>query len=354
MDLQQKIELHERFWRGEAPRPLLGFFIESPGRPGDGEDTGAGYPNVDIDTPVEQIVEKYRRTDENAGDRPGDRVPSVRVNYGTSFLPALAGAEYENDGHTAWCVPTGLSASELTIPELDRDLPLWRSYERKLRALVEADLRNVVVTFLAMTGPVEMLLDLLGPEQLCFDMHDDADAVLARIDECLRLWRQVFAAHWEILQDPPGTVGFGVWLPGRSCLWSEDSMALAGPRQFDPFFRRSITAVARCLDTPFLHTHSAGAACYEQLSGVEELAGVEISNDPNGPPLQALIDAAVRFQRNGKSVMLSNWKRPLTEDQVDHILDRVDPGRTLITLTVSDREKTEDYMRKVRDRWGAG
>ncbi len=350
MTLEEKLELHRLFWRGECPRPLLGFFFAESEKPRPA--TPGRYANVDIDTPLEGVLDKYAARPR--WQEPGDRVPAVSLNYGTSFLPALAGAGYEHDGYTSWCVPVGVGAEELHIPELDRDRPLWRSYERKLRALVEAGIEDALVTVDAMSGPMEMLLGLLGAERLLLDMFDVPEAVRQRARECTALWKQVFEAKWEILGRPQGTVGFGVYVPGRSCLHTEDAMALAGAEQFERFFREPVREIAACLETSFIHTHSAGIRCYPGLATVEELDGVEMSNDPNGPPLEQLIEAGVRFQQAGKSVMFSNWLRPLTERQVDAILDAADPGRTLITLTVRDQAEADHYMRKVRDRFGDG
>ncbi len=122
MTLDEKLELHRLFWRGQCPRPLLGFFFAEsdkpqPAKPG-------RYPNVDIDTPLEGVLERY--TGRRRWQEPGDRVPSVSLNYGTSFLPTLAGGGYEHDGYTSWCLPVGVGAGDLKIPELDRDLPIWR------------------------------------------------------------------------------------------------------------------------------------------------------------------------------------------------------------------------------------
>ncbi len=348
MDLEDKIELHRLFWQGGAPRPLLGFFFTEQGPPGE----MPPCPAIDIDTPVEDVVEKYRAAAARAARAPGDRVPEISLNYGTSFLPALAGAEYREDGHTSWCIPTGKTAEELRVEEFDPDRPLWRGYARKLRALVEADIPGAVVSTGALTGPMEALLGLLGGEQLSLDMFDSPDAVKERAGELTRLFLRVFEAQWELLGQPAGNAGFRVYVPGRSCLFSEDGLALVGPDQFDQFFREPIERLCRPLDVPFIHTHSAALPCYEKLGEVEELAGIEISNDPGGPPLEALIEAGTRFQAEGKSVMFSNWMRPLTEDQVEMLLDAADERRSLVTLTVETLDDAERYLTKVRERFG--
>jgi hypothetical protein len=346
--LELRLELHERLWRGQMWRPLLGFFLEAPQR----RFAGPAYPSIDAHLSVRDVLAKYRAHAAWAASEPGDRVPSVAVTYGTPLLPALAGSGYRDDGHTAWAIPTGLSAESLKVPRLDPDLPFWGGYADKVRALAESAPQGVIVSTEPMAGPVEMLLGLLGPEQLLTDMFDAPEAVKARTAECLQLWKDVFDGGWELLGRPAGHVGFGVYLSGRSHLWSEDALALVGPRQFGEFFRGPIAAVAAHLDTCLLHTHSAGLSSTHMLSAIPELDGVEISNDPNGPPLEAIVRLGVWLQGAGKAVMFSNWLRPLSEKQVDYILDCVDPARSFITLTVRDEAEAAYYVDKVAKRFG--
>jgi hypothetical protein len=349
--LDERIDLHRRLWRGELQRPILGFFYK---KPQPRRRTGPRFPGVDIDTPADDVVTKYTNALSNAEDRLDERIPYAPLNYGTSFLPVLAGAEYKHNGGTAWCLPTGLRTEQLHIPELDRDRPIWRSYEEKMRALVAARIPQALIDAQPPPGAMEMLLGLVGPEQLMLDMFDTPAAVREKARDCTRLCKQVFEATREILREPDGAVGFGVYVPGRSSMWTEDGLAMIGPRQFDEFFREPIQDMAGYFETSFLHTHSAGWANYELLSEIEELDGVELSNDPNGPPLEEIVQAGVRLQARGKVVMFSNWEHPLSEPEVDYILDNADPGRSVITLTVQDADEARHYLAKVERRFGQG
>ncbi len=350
MTLSEKMDLHRRFWRGEVARPLVRIFVAAP----PGASGGDGYPAVDIGLSADDVVRKYRDAARGMARQPGDTVPAVSVNYGTALVAALAGGEWRNDGHTVWAVPTGESAETLQVRPFDPDLPLWRSYREKLRALVAADIADVLVAPQPPAGPMQTLYELLGPEQMALDTFDAPDAVRARAGELLDLWQHVLDAQREALGDPEGMTTFGLYLPGRSTTWPEDGLSIFGPRRFAAFYLEPIRAVARSLDIAFLHTHSAGLACAELLVDVDELDGVEISNDPNGPPLEEIVRVGVKLQQAGKRVMFSNWQKPLAEEQGDHILGCTDPGLTVITLTARDAEEAEHYIAKVRRRFGGG
>ncbi len=72
---------------------------------------------------------------------------------------------------------------------------------------------------------------------------------------------------------------------------------------------------------------------------IPELSGVEISNDPNGPSLEEILNWAQEAYGQGKSVMLSNWKKRLERKDVKLILSRIDPSRTIVTLEAKDMEE---------------
>ncbi|MFO7959172.1 MAG: hypothetical protein R6X33_18965 [Candidatus Brocadiia bacterium] len=352
MNFQQKLELHRKFWRGELERPLLGFFITDE-HPAADLPRGPKMPSSDTNNPMDIVVARARASALRQNAEPGDRVPEVSVNdCGTAFLPALAGADYRDDGHTVWCIPTGRNCAELKIRPFDPANPLWCSYAEKLRAVAEADIENAVAATAARTGPMEALLDMVGAAQLSLDMFDRPNAVKDRACELLQLWKNVFEAQWEILGQPHGINGFGVYLPGKSSLFTEDALAIVGPRQFDEFFREPISAIARHLETAFIHTHSAGLDCCRKLAEIDALDGVELSNDPNGPSLEEIVEVGVALQEAGKSVMFSNWKHPLTDEEVRTILDRADPTRTHITLTVGTVAEAERWLAEVRERFG--
>jgi hypothetical protein len=309
-------------------RPLLGFFI--PGGP------NTGCPRVDIDTPPDRLLAKYRLLADWHNSLPGERIASARPDFGVPFLPALAGVACEHDAHTTWSIPLGCRVEDLEVPRLDFDLPLWRCFEEKLSLLVREGVPGAVITIGELIGPMDCLAAAVGPTQLCLDMVDAPEAVAEKATDFARLWREAFDAQWKILREQGGTAGFQVYLPGRSALWSEDVLALVGPARCGEFFDASIRAVASDLDIALLHTHSAALASIDRVAEIAELDGIEISNDPNGPPLVDLLDAGDRLYAAGKRVMFSNWHRPLREDQIGRIFSRINPRRTIVTFQVED------------------
>ena len=339
LELSEKLALHLAFVAGELPRPLLRLFPPSGGGP-------SRYPNCDNDRSVEDVIAKYRLLASRQVD--DDFFPVARVNFGTAMMAALAGGHYSCDGETTWAHPAAGSAVGVHVPALDEELPLWRDYKTKLRALRDAEIPGVMLGQPVMNGPLDIAADLLGPEQLALDTMLEPDAVAALLSKCAELWKQVFDSHAREL----GFAGDGMvttfdnFMPGHSAIWSEDFSALIGPETYQKFGLGLDGELARHLDSSIIHIHSAAGRCLSTIKNIESLSVVEISNDPSGPPLASILEWATEIQAAGKSVMLSNWEHPLADRDVDEILDRLDRRRLLVTLQCTSDAQAAAYRQK--------
>ena len=337
-DLSEKLELHVAFVAGELPRPLLRLFPPS-GR-------ASIYPNCDNGLSVEDVIAKCRLPAAPAVD--DDFFPVARVYFGTAMMVALAGGDFSCDGSTTWAHPTAGSAVGLNIRPLDDELPIWRDYASKFRALREAEIPGVMIGLPDLIGPLDIAAGLLGPEQLALDMMLEPEAVASVLDKCAALWKQVFDYHVRELGLAGGgmVTTFNNFMPGRSAMWSEDFSALIGPEAYKKTGLASDGDLAGHLDSSIIHIHSAAGRCLPVIKNIEKLSAVEISNDPNGPPLSSIIEWASEIQAAGKSVMLSNWEHPLSDDDVDDILNRLDHRRLLVTLQCTSDSQAAAYRRK--------
>ena len=338
LELSGKLALHLAFVAGELPRPLLRLFPPSGG--------GSRYPNCDNDLSVEDVISKYRLLASRQVD--DDFFPVARVYFGTAMLVALAGGDFSCDGDTTWAHPTADSAVGLEVAPLDEDLPLWRNYAKKFRALRDAEIPGVMLGLPDLIGPLDIAAGLLGSEQLALDMMTEPEAVASVLTKCADLWRQVFDFHARELGLAGGgmVTTFDNFMPGRSALWSEDFSALIGPETYGKFGLALDGALARHLDSSIIHIHSAAGRCLSLITNIEKLSVVEISNDPSGPPLASIIQWAAEIQAAGKSVMLSNWEHPLADTDVDAILEKLDHRRLLVTLQCTSDAQAAAYRQK--------
>ncbi len=320
--------LHRRFWAGTLDRHLFGFFIPNPAaRP---------FPGMDQDLAEAELIAKNRQAAAWFNATPDERMPTAWVNYGPVFLAALAGGEIAWDNSTSWArhADEALPLADLHLPPFAPDgNPWWQRYLRHFRALRAAGVPDAMLGLSDMIGPFDLLAALIGTERLCLEMMGDPDEVVRLGQEATRFWLAVHAAHFALLPDPAGTSDcFGLFCPGRGSRWSEDFIALIGPELYQEFVMPCDLVLAESLDTSYMHVHSAALPCLEHILALPALSGVEISNDPNGPPLGALVEWAQEARRRGKAVMLSNWQRQLSVADHDLLANGTSPGGTVITL----------------------
>jgi hypothetical protein len=287
-------------------------------------------PSIDLELGAREIFEKNLRRVEGTAEADPDRMPFFAVNYGPAFLPALAGAEFEWDRDTSWSRPSAPDPlSDLRIRDFDPSCDLWRSYERKFTEVQDlAD--GWMMSTCDMVGPFDILAGVVGSERLCIEMAEDSGDLKRLASEATRFWMQVYEAQLSVLKERHGTADvFGLYMPGRGARWSEDFIALISPRMYEEFVLPCDIRIADSLDTSYIHVHSAAIGSVEAVLRNKTLDGVEISNDPNGPPLADLISAGKAVCETGKSLMMSNWQVDLADDELAMILASL-PHRGLI------------------------
>jgi hypothetical protein len=325
-------------------RHLFGFFIPNP--------TAQPFPGMDQDAAPGVLVAKNRQATTWFNATPDERMPTAWVNYGPVFLAALAGGEIAWDSNTSWARHASESTplADLRISHFNpADNPWWQRYLIHFQYLIDSDIPDAMLGLSDFIGPFDLLAALLGSERLCLEMIGDPDEIHRLADEATHFWLDVYNAHLSLLPDPAGTTDcFGLFCPGRGSRWSEDFIALVGPEFYRDFVMPCDVRLAKALDTSYIHVHSAALPCLEHILAIPELSGIEISNDPNGPPLEALLEWAREARRRDKSVMLSNWQRHLAAADHDLLVSRSSPDATIITLEAGSIAEAEAIAARYR------
>jgi hypothetical protein len=340
------VELQLQWWAKQNDRPLVGTFAPYP-CPNDGQG------ELDVGVSPDRIVARKLTYLEASAVVPSDSLRTAFVDYGTAFLPALAGAGFEYDGHTSWAHPCASSAAELRVAPFDSAHPLWRSFEASFRRLLahwtwETYLPSTAI----MVGPMDLLSALLGPQTLAMELYEDPVSVETRVQEAARLFLQVYDIQRRMIQDAGLHDGMAdwmnTWLPGEGICYSEDFSALCGEGHFRRFFAPPNRHVMSRVGTAFLHLHSAAIPCLPALLEISELDALELSNDPNGPSLPKLVAAARQVQAAGIPLQVSNWEHPLTPAEIDYLLTSLRPQGLKVTLQAASLAEAQALYAAVK------
>ncbi len=327
MGNRECIITHRQWWTRTHPHPLVGLFAPVP----------VPFGGLDIDVPPDQIVARKRRNAEALACVPGDKLAVATVNFSTAFVPSLAGAGFAYDAHTSWALPVASRIQDVKVMAFDPRHLRFEAYLRRLEPLLAAWSWETFLPGLAdYLGPLDILAGMLGPEALAVAMLDEPALVRDRARAAAGMLRAMLDYELNLHRQAGLTDGvtdvFATWLPGRGVRFSEDVSSLVGERHFRELFVEADAAAIAGLDSVFLHMHSVALPCLPAILEMPNLGAIELSNDPNGPPLDVLIAAGQRIQAAGKPFQLSNWNHPLTEAEIRRALERLDPRGLCITL----------------------
>ena len=299
---------------------------------------------MDVEVKPSEIVKRKLANLQACQGVPADDVPVAFPDFGPAFLPALAGAGFQYDGHTTWAIPCAQNIADLKIRSFDPDMPLWRHFMELFEPILACWSWDTYLPSVAvMTGPMDILAGMLGPQTLALEMHENPEAVLARAMDAAHLFNEVLEAQIHLLRAAGLTEGMAdwmrTWMPGRGVCYSEDFAALCGPDHFRQFFLQPNAEIMPRLDHAYLHLHSGALSCLPAVLELHGLAALELSNDPSGPPMDALVLAGQRIQAAGIRLQMSNWEHPLSRGELDKLLAGVDPRGLKITLQASSLEE---------------
>jgi hypothetical protein len=339
MNIRERIELHKSWLTRTNDAPLVNTFVSK-------RLTGGGGGG-DLDASPAEIVDRKRRGAESQLRVPGDKIPVATIDFGTPLTPALGGAGVERDATHCWAVPCAKSVDELRVQPFDPDHPLWVRYIRLFEKILDDwSWETYLPGIASMLGPMDMLAGMLGPETLAMEMVTNPEGVRARAEDAAELFLQALDVQIGMIRQAglaDGTVDWmRIWLPGDGVCASEDFTALIGPAHFRDFVAAPFTKVLARLDTGMLHIHSAAHVCIPEIVKLPGLHAMELSNDPNGPDLDALIRLGGLVQDAGLSLQMSNWEHPLTIDEARHLLGSLDPRGLLVSFQTSSMEEARE------------
>lgn len=337
LTIREMIGLHLAWRRRENTKPLVVTYapIKVP------------FGGFDMDVPPTMIAERKGANLQASAVVPADVLPVAFVDFGTAFLPALAGAGFKYDGHTSWAIPCAESLKGLQVRPFDPEHPLWVSYLERFRPLLDNwNWDTYLPGPTVMLGPMDILAGLLGPENLAMSLYTEPEEVQRCAADAARLFMEVFRVQVRMIRAAGLTEGMAdwmsIWLPGEGVCYSEDFSALCGELHFRQFFLEPNNWIMSQMDSAMLHLHSAALPCLPGVLDIKGLKALEISNDPNGPDVDGIIAAAQQVQAAGIPLQVSNWEHPLTEKERERLFSALSPPGLRVSLQARSLQEAQE------------
>lgn len=280
VSIQQKIEDHRRFWRGEGPCLIL---VPS-----------SGQPLYDLNNysqrfnDPEAMYESERARALDVCDWPTDGIPTVRPNLGVIFIPSIAGQSYQiNDTTMPWPGPP-LERQAIRqahhVDPADADLMRRAACFYQIHRDRDAD---EIAAYHPDTQGVFDLAHLLYGDQIFLDLAEPRQRPW--IDElmaiCLDLYIGASRQIKHLIGEPAGTMihghgtSQGVFFPHAGVRQAEDTATLVSPRMIAQFNLPAVTAAAEPFGNgAFIHWCGRHEALAEQLTGLPCVRAIDLGN----------------------------------------------------------------------------
>ncbi len=316
-DFPEAARRWEAWWRFESARPLL--VCPVPKR----RDINWSKSFDLMDRPAEWLAVRRRQVEST--HYPAETLPVIRADIGPVAMAAFLGAptHTSESEQTSWQEP--IIRDWDSPPSFELDLEnLWL---RRVLALAEHIARDAAGRYLFcfpdLTGGVDALSNLRGPDRLCMDLFDRRDAVKAAAARVVDAWERVFAALHEI----PLAHGAGViqWLN----TWSSvphtvptcDFNALIGPEDFGDVCMPSLEEQARRAGRCAFHLDGPAAARHaEALARSPHITAVQFTPGAGTPSALAKLDMLRLVQKARKPVLVF-----VPRDEILPLCDQLDP-----------------------------
>jgi hypothetical protein len=180
-------------------------------------------------------------------------------------------------------------------------------------------------------GPGDLLIAALGVERCYMGFYDhprEIKSLLGRITDLYIHWARVQ------LDTLPTLAGgycnqYGLWSPGTTIRMQEDYAVNLSYAQYREFLLPSVTAVVDAFDFHVLHTHSVGQLSEWALE-LPHLGAVEVTLDPTGPSLEALIPKLRTIAAVKPLIVLG----VLTERQVSLLTSSLPGGGLMLDVDI--------------------
>jgi len=239
----------------------------------------------------------------------GERVPVFRPNLGPDLFAALLGGTIEYREDTSWVAPF-LGWDDPPAFEIDTGSFEWKWHEELYPKAAERAEGAYLLGAPDCHSGGDCLLAMRGGTDLCLDIYDRPEQLLATMAKLEAAVEQFHAAWWPLMeargQRGHATSWLTTWSPGRSNATQLDLLALISPQQFEEFFFHELEVQCDVLDNTIFHLD--GPDAIKQLPKLYELENVGaiqwVYGAGNGP-MTKWIDLLKEIQSHGKGLHLS-------------------------------------------------
>lgn len=281
-NLEEVIERYKQLYDAHEPGHVMVYAMP----PAPYSEPVPPLNKIDLDTQMEEYLDvclhNFEIALENTIEICDDLIPTFGPNFGIGDYSAFIAGEVVFTEDTSWAAPVMKSLEDMNGFSLREDAYWVKMLERALAYLVKQTASGPIPIIRGFYSPLDLAHSLRG-EALFTDFMDSPDQVHQFMNFCADAIIWIASRLRKITGENFGGNIAGAWLkPGTICM-SEDIACLISPRTYAEFARPYTQKVIDAFGHGQIHTHSLGVRTIPEITKLDRLLGVQISDDPNIP-----------------------------------------------------------------------
>ena len=228
----------------------------------------------------------------------GEALPVYYPNW--VGVPQMLGSNVQYDRDTIWVRPTVDTILDIDPDSLRVDHPLVTKLIEKLDYLAMKTAGDAFIGLPPMANAGDHLAMTCGYANLCMDLIENTDAVMAAERKIKDLWISLYDRVYETInRHQQGSCGWlPAWHPRRSALLECDFCAMISPQMFDMYLPLLLERASHCersiyhLDGPGALTHLDTLLAQKEIDAIQWEPGVACKNILEYLPVMQKIQAA--------------------------------------------------------------
>ena len=332
-------ERFDEFWKMEnSDRPIIQIFART-----EEFHKAPSYKDLDERWWNPEYFAKMQQHQYNNQKCLGEAFQLAWVNTGPVFGCSMLEAEPIFDKRTSWFEPSIPSASEL--PEISYDFSKgpFGKLMNLYKGLELLDSDKFLPAHFDMGGPSDILMTLLGTQKFLEDTLLDKDAIIKAVQLIAEEFNKCFLQiDKNVAKDQIFSDWINLLYPKKGYVVGEDCLVMLDPDSVNDIVVPGVRTIIKDIPYPVFHFHSAGAHNLDKILSIDELRGIEWSDDPKDARPHERIDTFKKILGSGKTLMVYP-----KNDEIELLCKNLPAEGVLISINVESAEEGEDCLRRI-------
>ena len=263
------------------------------------------------------------------------------------FPPAASfyGARPTFTHQTIWHQPVLQGEHPFARLAFDAHSSMWQDTVTMFTRLTELADGHFYVSLPSCYSPLDLLESLRGGTDLCMDLIERPEEVMAAQGVILNAWRRQYDTFYAIHQrhfEGSGASFLPLWAPGRSYALQCDLCCMISEDMFERFVVPEVEAQVQWVDYSLFHLDGPDAARHaDRLLAIPGLHGIQWQKGVNGGKTLSWLPLLQKIQRAGKLIMVDALPH-----EVEELCANLEPEGLFVGTAVETKEEADRLLRK--------